>query len=134
MIKVEVKGLAELGRKLQELDTELQTKILRTAGKEAMEVVKEDMQRHAGYDKNSPGPHMRDDIKIRSSKAKKYRDGVMITVAPTKKHRMKAIAQEFGTVKQIAAPFIRPALDYNRSAVLKTLTAEIRDALSSYSK
>ncbi|MCC8385149.1 hypothetical protein GPY51_14995 [Photorhabdus laumondii subsp. laumondii] len=133
MIKVEVKGLAELGRKLNELDTELQTKILRSAGKAAMEVVKEDMQRHAGYDKNSPGPHMRDDIKIRSSRAKKYQ-GVMITVGPTKKHYMKALAQEIGTVKQVPSPFIRPALDYNKSAVLKTLTAEIRDALSTYSK
>ncbi|MGV7962036.1 HK97 gp10 family phage protein [Photorhabdus tasmaniensis] len=133
MIKVEVSGLAELGRKLNELDAELQTKILRSAGKAAMEVVKEDMQRHAGYDKNSPGPHMRDDIKIRSSQAKKYQ-GVMITVGPTKQHYMKALAQEIGTIKQVPNPFIRPALDYNKSAVLKTLAVEIRDALSRYSK
>lgn len=39
---------------------------------------------------------------------------------------MKALAQEFGTVKQVAAPFIRPALDYNKTQVLRILAAELR--------
>lgn len=45
---------------------------------------------------------------------------------------MKARAQEFGTIKQIAHPFIRPALDYNKQAVLKILVSEIRDALRQF--
>ena len=42
---------------------------------------------------------------------------------------MKALAQEFGTVKQVAKPFIRPALDYNVEKVLSILAAEIRYGL-----
>ncbi|PHM58740.1 HK97 gp10 family phage protein [Xenorhabdus stockiae] len=134
MIKTHVSGLAELGRKLQELDVALQTKILRQAGKAAMEIVQEDMQAHAGYDPKSQGPHLRDNIKIRSTKSTKYPGGVMITVGPTKAHRMKALAQEMGTIKQVPSPFIRPALDYNKTAVMKVLAQEIRAALSGYSK
>jgi HK97 gp10 family phage protein len=45
------------------------------------------------------------------------------------KHYMKALAQEFGTVKQVADPFIRPALDYNVQQVLRILTVEIRNGI-----
>ena len=41
----------------------------------------------------------------------------------------KARWQEFGTVKQVAKPFIRPALDYNVEKVLSILAAEIRYGL-----
>ena len=42
---------------------------------------------------------------------------------------MKALAQELGTVKQVADPFIRPALDYNLQTVLHVLTVEIRNGI-----
>ncbi|MBD2815241.1 HK97 gp10 family phage protein [Xenorhabdus sp. Flor] len=134
MISTNLSGLEELGRKLQALDTELQTRILRAAGKEAMQIVQEDMAANAGYDKKSDGPHLRDNIKIRSTKSKQFPGGVMITVGPTQPHRMKALAQEMGTIKQVPKPFIRPALDYNKTAVLKVLVQEIRAALFIYSK
>ncbi|WP_237386712.1 HK97-gp10 family putative phage morphogenesis protein [Xenorhabdus sp. Sc-CR9] len=134
MISANLSGLEALGRKLQALETDLQTQILRKAGKTAMEIVKEDMAAHAGYDKKSEGPHLRDNINIRSTKSTKYPGGVMITVGPAKADRMKALAQEMGTIKQVPNPFIRPALDYNKTAVIKVLTQEIRDALSAYSK
>ncbi|MDX7988769.1 hypothetical protein FE392_15785 [Xenorhabdus sp. 12] len=132
MITAQTVGWAELGRKLQTLDSDLQTQILRKAGKTAMNIVKEDMATHAGYDRKSDGPHMRDAIRIRSTKSKKYKGGVMISVGPTQPHRMKALAQEMGTIKQVPKPFIRPALDYNKTAVMKVLAQEIRDALSGY--
>ncbi|MBD2779688.1 hypothetical protein ID852_19935 [Xenorhabdus sp. 42] len=132
MISTKLSGMEELGRELQALDIDLQTQILRKAGKAAMEIVKEDMEIHAGYDRKSEGPHLRDNIKIRTAKSKKYKGGVMITVGPAKPHRMKALAQEMGTIKQVPKPFIRPALDYNKTAVLKVLAQEIRDALSGY--
>ncbi|HEK2022530.1 TPA: hypothetical protein SMS34_003433, partial [Proteus mirabilis] len=92
----------------------------------------EDMKTHAGFDETVASEHMRDSIKIRSSRSKKTKGAVLITVGPTKKHYMKARAQEFGTIKQIAHPFIRPALDYNKQAVLKILVSEIRDALRQF--
>ncbi|MBC8947139.1 MULTISPECIES: HK97-gp10 family putative phage morphogenesis protein [Xenorhabdus] len=134
MITAHTTGWASLGRQLQALDTALQTDIMRKAGKKAMQIVQEDMQAHAGYDKHSHTAHLRDNIHIRTTKSTKYSGGVMITVGPAKAHRIKALAQEMGTVKQVARPFIRPALDYNKTAVIKVLTQEIRDALADYSQ
>ncbi|EPW7184187.1 TPA: HK97-gp10 family putative phage morphogenesis protein, partial [Klebsiella pneumoniae] len=54
---------------------------------------------------------------------------VTLRVGPSKQHHMKALAQEFGTVKQVADPFIRPALDYNLQTVLRVLTVEIRNGI-----
>lgn len=71
MITMDVKGLDELERQLIALGEKVGTKVLRDAGREAMKVVEEDMKQHAGYDENSPGPHMRDSIKIRTRKGAK---------------------------------------------------------------
>lgn len=126
---VNVTGLRELGEALSRVEEEIKTKILRDAGKKAMEPVLQDMKQHAGFDETTQTEHMRDSIKIRSTKSKKLNDSVLITVGPSKKHFMKALAQEMGTVKQVSRPFIRPALDYNKQAVLNILVMEIRDAL-----
>lgn len=130
MIRMEVKGLDELERQLMALGEKVATKVLRDAGREALKVVEEDMKQHAGFDETSAGPHMRDSIKIRSSTRKGKGNAVVtLRVGPSKQHHMKALAQEFGTVKQVADPFIRPALDYNLQTVLRVLTVEIETAL-----
>ncbi|BBJ81273.1 TPA: HK97-gp10 family putative phage morphogenesis protein [Klebsiella pneumoniae] len=114
MIRMEVKGLDELERQLMALGEKVATKVLRDAG----------------FDETSAGPHMRDSIKIRSSTRKGKGNAVVtLRVGPSKQHHMKALAQEFGTVKQVADPFIRPALDYNLQTVLRVLTVEIRNGI-----
>lgn len=132
MIRMEVKGLQELERQLEAMGEKLAVKVLGQAGKEAMEIVSEDMQRHAGYDESSPGPHMRDSIKAtyrnRMNDAR-WKTVVTIRVGPSKVHTMKALAQEFGTVKQVANPFMRPALDYNRAKILRVLSVRIREGI-----
>lgn len=130
MITVDVSGLAELERKLIELGEKVGTQILRDAGKAALEPVLEDMKQHAGFDDSASGEHMRDSIKIRSSSSKAKGNAVVyLRVGPSKKHFIKALAQEMGTVKQVASPFIRPALDYNQAKVLRILAVEIRDRI-----
>ncbi|EPK7688237.1 MULTISPECIES: HK97-gp10 family putative phage morphogenesis protein [Serratia] len=124
MISIGVTGMDELGRQLEALGRDVSTKILRDAGRAALEPVLEDMQQHAGYDDTASGPHMRDSISIRSTT--RGRSQVTLRVGPSKLHHMKALAQEFGTVKQVAAPFIRPALDYHKTQVLRILAAELR--------
>ncbi|HBY9809071.1 TPA: HK97 gp10 family phage protein [Klebsiella aerogenes] len=123
----------DFDRLISEMDKKVSTKLLRDAGRKAMAIVQEDMQQNAGYDESSVGPHMRDTIKIRSSTSavRSERYGTLITfrVGPSKEHHMKALAQEFGTVKQVAKPFIRPAMDYNVEKVLSILAAEIRYGL-----
>lgn len=130
MIKMEVTGLDELERQLMALGENVGTKVLRDAGREALKVVEEDMKQHAGYDETSTAQHMRDSIKIRNSN-RKSRGSTVVTlrVGPSKQHYMKALAQEFGTVKQVAEPFIRPALDYNVQTVLRVLAVEIRNGI-----
>lgn len=130
MITMDVKGLDELERQLTLLGEKVGTKVLRDAGREALKVVEEDMKQHAGFDDASSAEHMRDSIKTRSS-TRKSRGNTVVTlrVGPSKKHYMKALAQEFGTVKQVADPFIRPALDYNVLQVLRILTVEIRNGI-----
>ncbi|HEJ7903490.1 TPA: HK97 gp10 family phage protein [Serratia marcescens] len=124
MISIGVTGMDELGRQLEALGRDVSTKILRDAGRAALEPVLEDMQQHAGYDDTASGPHMRDSISIRSTT--RGRSQVTLRVGPSKLHHMKALAQEFGTVKQVASPFIRPALDYNKTRVLRILAANVR--------
>jgi HK97 gp10 family phage protein len=130
MITMDVSGLAELERKLIELGEKVGTQILRDAGKAALEPVLEDMKQHAGFDDSASGEHMRDSIKTRSSSSKYKGNAVVyLRVGPSKKHFIKALAQEMGTVKQVASPFIRPALDYNQAKVLRILAVEIRDRI-----
>ncbi|EBV2369861.1 hypothetical protein CQD62_22025 [Salmonella enterica subsp. enterica serovar Typhimurium] len=130
MIKMEVTGLDDLERQMMALGEKVGTKVLRDAGWEALKVVEEDMKQHAGYDETSTAQHMRDSIKIRNSN-RKSRGSTVVTlrVGPSKQHYMKALAQEFGTVKQVAEPFIRPALDYNVQTVLRVLAVEIRNGI-----
>lgn len=132
MIRMEVKGLQELERQLEAIGEKLAVKVLSQAGKEAMEIVADDMQQHAGFDVSSDGPHMRDSIKVSSKnrmKDTRWQTVITIRVGPSKAHTMKALAQEFGTVKQVANPFMRPALDFNRSKILRILSVSIREGL-----
>lgn len=128
MITIEVKGLQELERQLLAMGDKA-VKVMRNAGREALAPVLDDMKAHAGFDDASAGEHMRDTIKIRSTSRMnddKYLTVITLRVGPSKKHHMKALAQEFGTIKQVAAPFIRPAMDYNKSRILRVLAVELR--------
>lgn len=104
-------------------------KVLRDAGREALKVVEEDMKQHAGFDDASSAEHMRDSIKIRSSTRKVAEiRWSSFGLAPAKALHESA-GPEFGTVKQVANPFIRPALDYNVQQILRILTVEIRNGI-----
>lgn len=132
MIRMEVKGLKELERDLLALGEKVAGRVLASAGKEAMEIVSEDMQQHAGYDEDSSGPHLHDNIKTTSRnrmKDSRWNTVVTIRVGPSKEHTMKALAQEFGTIKQVASPFMRPALDFNRAKILRILAVRIREGI-----
>ncbi|KAA5961012.1 MULTISPECIES: HK97-gp10 family putative phage morphogenesis protein [Pantoea] len=132
MIRMEVKGLTELEKQLEALGEKVAVKVLAEAGKEAMQIVSEDMRRHAGYDKESSGPHMRDSIKVSSRnrmKNKRWNTVVTIRVGPSREHTQKALAQEYGTSKQVARPFMRPALEYNTAKILRILTVQIREGI-----
>ncbi|ECT1023555.1 hypothetical protein DPO11_26960 [Salmonella enterica] len=132
MIRLEMTGLDELDRQLQALGEDIALNVIRDAGKAAMVPVEQDMKRNAGYDPSNTGEHMRDSITTRSRS--RIKDGNWPTVmtfstGPSSAHTMKAIAQEYGTVKQVADPFMRPALDNNIPKVINTLSEKIRQAI-----
>jgi len=134
MLSMEIKFPSgkDFDRILADIDKKVGVKMLREAGREALRIVEEDMRQHAGFDEKSGGAHMRDSIKIRSTNVAEtstYQTIITLRVGPSKQHHMKALAQEFGTIKQVADPFIRPALDYNVKKVLQVLAAEIRIGL-----
>ncbi|EPX4129398.1 HK97-gp10 family putative phage morphogenesis protein [Vibrio alginolyticus] len=138
-----VSGLKELEKALTELGQKAGLKALRKASREAMGGVQLSMAMGAGYNSDSPdGEHMRDSIKISTKKLDiKHggKDNALATrVGPSKKHSQKAIAQEYGTAKQAADPFMRPALYENRHRVVGTfrtvLATEIQKAIKKQSK
>lgn len=132
MLEIKFPSGKEFDRLFATVEKKVGVQLLRDAGREAMKVVEDDMRQHAGYDKSSNEPHMRDSIKIRSTNVgntSRYATIVTIRVGPSKEHHMKALAQEFGTIKQVAKPFIRPALDYNIQSVLGVLAIQLRIGL-----
>lgn len=133
MIRLEMTGLDELDRQLQAIGEDIALNVIRDAGKAAMAPVAQDMKRNAGYDPSNTGEHMRDSITIRSRS--RIKDGnwptvMTFSVGPSSAHAMKAVAQEYGTVKQAADPFMRPALDNNIPKVINTLSEQIRQAIN----
>lgn len=134
----EVSGLQELEKSLNDIGAKAGLRTLRKAGREAMSGVQFAMAMGAGYDNaTTEGEHMRDSIKITTKKMDSKRGGkdnaIAVRVGPSKAHSQKAIAQEYGTAKQLADPFMRPALHENRHRVVNTfrtvLASEIQKAI-----
>lgn len=124
MINIQIEGLSTLSQALDELGDEVASRVLARAGRKAMRPVHEAIRQSAGYDESNHGQHMRDTIKIRSIREDGER---VIRVGPQMKapHYIKARAQEYGTSKQMAKPFIRPALDSNIQQIEETLRDEL---------
>ncbi|WP_412497289.1 HK97-gp10 family putative phage morphogenesis protein [Vibrio fluvialis] len=138
----EVTGLKELEKALNEIGAQAGLTALRKAGRAAMGDVQLAMAMGAGFDAQTDGEHMRDSIKITTKKQDAKKGGadnaIAVRVGPAKKHSQKAIAQEYGTAKQAADPFMRVSLYQNRERVVNTfktvLAAEIDKAIRKNAK
>lgn len=132
MITIEVSGLAELDHQLHALGEEIALKVIRESGEAAMQPVVTEMKRHAGYDAAHSGEHMRDSIRVRT-RSRLNDDAwptlMTFSVGPSSTHTIKALAQEYGTVKQASQPFMRPALDNTIPKIINTLSEHIRRAI-----
>ena len=137
---MKLEGLAEVSNILQELENEIgdkaaRSKILVPAVREAMKPVLEAAKNMAPKDTGGLVRSLR--IEARRPNKKDYRskyvnqsDTVIATVttAPGKvlakkgiKSDARAIAQEFGTAKMAAKPYMRPALEANYPSVVDSL-------------
>jgi len=110
------------------------------AVKTAMQPVYDRVATTAPYNEKSAGPiHMRDTTKIESripnsrDKQSAYvnETDAAIAVVSVKKSAV-SLANEFGTSKMAAQPFLRPALDSNMDNVLTILKSELGRIIPEY--
>lgn len=123
----------ELEKQMLALDTAVALKYARTAARNAMKPVQKQMQLGVNVDTGM----MRSEVRMRTSKAKgrskstknrflQVKVGVFRRKKGDPRNRVAAaVAQEFGTERQVADPFIRPALFANRNKVLSQFSAEL---------
>lgn len=105
------KGSKQLEKQMLTLSLKTGITMLRRSGKAAMEPTRKQMKKGANYDGSSDEKHMRDSITTttkKGSRTSKTR-AMRFDTGPARAHNQKAIAQEFGTAKQAAKPFVRPA-------------------------
>lgn len=129
----DIQGLRELDNALGDLGQVVGIKVLRSAGRTAMKPVLTSAQQ--GINKDTGDAH---DALAISARVGKDKSSVTISVGATKKKatkkqggktfvnvNQKVIAQEFGTRKQVAEPFLGPALENNVVLVLITFKTEL---------
>ena len=135
---IQLEGFAELEQQLLELgksfkEDSVARGTLSKAAKVALKPVYEAAISRAPYDTSSTGPiHMRDTIKLdaripnsRDKQSDYVKDtDAVIGVVSVKKSAV-SLANEFGTKKMAAQPFLRPALESNVENVLSTLKTEL---------
>lgn len=148
--KFELEGFAEFEQHLQQMAQDFRGDLIARntlvpAGKAAMEVVLTSAQTKAPVgdkprDANNP-IHMRDTIRLdariptakdRMSQYVNETDAA-IAVVSVKKSAV-SLAQEFGTSKMAANPFLRPALQENANNVLTELKSELAIRITQYAQ
>lgn len=148
-LKFQLSGFADLEQKLIDLadgirmDTFLK-KTLAKAAESSMKSVYYAALAYAPYDIKNPRSeyspfHMRDTLKLTSGlTTEKDRESSMINensvviARVTVKRSAVSLAQEYGTSKIPARPFLRPALQYGAQTVINDLKNDIGDILAEY--
>ena len=144
---VKLEGFAELEQQLLQLaeigraDLVARNTLVK-ASKRAMEPVFYRVEQTAPYDGNNTGPiHLRDTVRLdaripngrdRMSKYVEETDAA-IAIVSVKKSAV-SLAQEFGTSKLNAQPFLRPAIDNLAEEVTRKLGAELGSFITDYAK
>jgi len=139
----EVKGLKELNDKLIALESETASKVLRSAGRQAMKPVLNAAINKVSVDSGD----LRASLAIRASKGKGKKTAAVISVGAHKKKyskkegggkivraNAKVIALEYGNRRQKAEPFLRPALESNVGAVLESFKAQLAAKIAKATK
>lgn len=146
-VTMKVEGFAELEQQLKKLaegyraDLVARNTLVR-ATKEALVPVYQTAYSLAAYDEsNIDNIHMRDTLRIdariptgRDKLSEYVKDtDVVIGVVSAKKSAV-SLANEFGTAKMAARPFLIPALESNIQKVLDNLKSELANFIESYAK
>lgn len=142
---IKLEGFAEFEAQLKDMaqgfraDLVVRNTLAKAAG-DAMKQVELSAASMAAYDgNNTSGVHMRDtirtDFRIPSSKDRQSNyvneTDAAIAVVSVKRSAV-SLANEFGTAKMAARPFLRPALDSNADAVLSALKERLSILIPAY--
>lgn len=148
-VRVEVKGLRELGALLKELDADIQKKVARAATNAGAQVIKKRAVQKApvsdpALTPNIPPGYMRDSIIVR--RQRRPDKGLTSQHAVTVRHKgakvladapnpyQVGIFNEFGTVKMSAQPFMRPAFDSGKSEALDAIVKRLQQRIEKANK
>lgn len=136
---IKVEGLKELDRALSEMKTATARGVVRRTMMKALQPMADEASRLAPDDPRTNGQDLHRSIKVGDAlkagrsmltKGFGFKDGqVTVWMGPTREGYPQAIMQEFGTVNQPAQPYMRPAWDGGKDALLdglaKGMAAEI---------
>jgi len=141
-VRVEVKGLRALGLALKALDNDIGVKIARSVTNAGAQVIKKRAKAAAHVAANAykaypqagakpidvdPG-NVPNNIVVKRVKSKLTSEHI-VTVRGKKKYKYAArtaIFMEFGTVKQRAYPFMRPAFDGGKREALDVMIKRLQ--------
>lgn len=121
----EIKGLEEVLKKLYELPTKLEKKVLRSAVRKGAVMIRDKARGYAPTDtgnlkKSIVVMNKRIDGKIA------LKVGVLKRKSKNSKDPFYARFVEFGTSKMVAKPFMRPAFDASSDDVLEVVVNDIK--------
>lgn len=134
----EIEGLAELENNLRELSRSVVKKVLRAAGKEAGELFKDGIQENIERQGLLESGFMEDSVRINT----RVTDGFLnVMVGPSDEMYPRgnrkdnrdanevAYFAEYGTKKEAAKPFLRPAFDSNSDRAIEVFVKSLREEL-----
>jgi HK97 gp10 family phage protein len=145
----ELTGFSELEQLLRDLgdginkDQMIKATFVKAA-KVAMEPVYNAAIAYAPYDEVNPRDgkrpiHMRDTIKLTAKiptqedlQSSFVNEDTIAVARVTVKRSAVSLAQEFGTSKIPARPFLRPALDWGADTVLSSLKSQLSEIIPAY--
>lgn len=130
-VSFKIDGAAQMDKILQELGSEVATKLGRSAIRAAATLVRDEAKRLAPVDTGA----LRDGITVVSGKqalvrteASSTENAAIVTVRGSAAWR--AHFTEFGTPRQAAQPFLRPAMDQKRKEVLDKLAKSLGSGIN----
>lgn len=130
---IKVEGLAELQRRMHELPQKLARSGLRSATNAGIQVIKKEAQAMAPEDTG----RLKKAIFVKRSKSESSmtKEVFMVAVRVGRKAQQKAqdayywFMQEFGTQKQAAQPFMRPAFESKKQEAFEKFREKLRERL-----
>jgi hypothetical protein len=150
-MKFQLSGFAEFEQQIIEMangfrmDTVLK-QTLAKAAEESMKSVYYAAIAYAPYDNEKPRSdyspfHMRDTLKLKSRlttpndrEAPSINENSVVLALVTVKKSAVSLAQEYGTKKIPARPFLRPALQYGATQVISDLKNSLAEIIPAYAQ